>query len=73
MAIAPLEQRLDKVSQELQDADTRREIAETQPLPEPSQPEIAPMEDEGVLVAGRIGEGLKLLKKLRKKQKKLQK
>jgi hypothetical protein len=66
MAIAPLEQRLDKVSQELQDADTRREIAETQPLPEPSQPEIAPMEDEGVLVAGRIGEGLKLLKKLRK-------
>jgi hypothetical protein len=66
MAIAPLEQRLDKVSQELQDADTRREIAETQPLPEPSQPEIAPMEDEGVLVASKISEGLKLLKKLRK-------
>jgi hypothetical protein len=66
MAIAPLEQRLDKAAEALADADQRKAISETQPLPEPSMPEIAPAEDEGVLVAGRLSKGLKLLKKIRR-------
>ena len=66
MAIAPLEQRLDKAAEALADAGQRKAISETQRLPEPLMPEIAPADDEGVLVAGRLSEGLKLLKKIRR-------
>ena len=55
-----------EAAEALADADQRKEISETQPLPEPSMPEIAPAEDEGVLVAGRLSEGVKLLKKIRR-------